>query len=232
MPTVTPLSPTTAADQSAPATRTTSVARNALADNLDTFLSLLTTQLQNQDPLEPLETNQFVDQLTQFSELEQGVETNETLSSIASTLGADDRQADLNLLGTVVEAESEIFTLPDGENASFALEITSPSERAEVRIFDAGDNLLATFEVDGSVGRVDAGWDGSIEGGGRAGPGLYRAQVVAIGEDGTERLAGRTLTSGFVNEVRFENGETQLILHDGLTITSDEIRRVGLPSSS
>lgn len=209
-----------------------SISRSALTDNLDTFLTLLTTQLQNQDPLQPMDTNQFVDQLTQFSELEQGVETNETLTQIANSLGVEDRQADLNLLGTVVEAETETIALGPDRRATFAFEITSPTDDAEMRIFDQGGNLIAQFDVDGDVGRFEAGWDGTTNGGGLAGPGLYRAQVVAKGDNGQDRLAGRILSGGLVREVRFENGETVLLLDQGMTITSDEVRRVGLPTSA
>lgn len=231
MSTITPIAQAAVAEANENAGRNT-IARSALTENLDTFLTLLTTQLQNQDPLQPMDTNQFVDQLTQFSELEQGVETNETLTQIAGTLGVEDRQADLNLLGTVVEAESETIALGDDRSARFAFEITSPSDNAEMRIFDQGGNLVAQFDVSGDVGRFEAGWDGTTIDGGLAGPGLYRAQVVATGDGGQERLAGRTLTAGLVREVRFEDGETILILEEGMTITSDEVRRVGLPQSS
>ena len=203
-----------------------------LADDLDTFLTLLTSQLENQDPLEPMDTNQFVDQLTQFSELEQGVETNETLTQIANTIGADDRQADLNLLGTVVEVASEDIVLSDDAPASFAFEITSPTDDAEMRIFDQGGNLIAQFDVEGDVGRYSAGWDGTTIGGGLAGPGVYRAQVVAKDAEGNERLAGNILSGGMVREIRFEDGETQLFLDGGITVTSDDVRRVGLPSDA
>lgn len=206
------------------------IARSALTDDLDTFLQLLTTQLQNQDPLQPMDTNQFVDQLTQFSELEQGVEQTETLNEIASSLKTGGSQEDLNLLGTVVEAESETIALAQGSSARFSFEITSPTNKAEMRIFDTAGNLMAQFDVEGDVGRYDAAWDGTTIDGGQAGPGLYRAQVVAINDQDEARLAGNILSGGLVREVRFENGETTLILDGGMTITTDDIRRVGLPS--
>jgi flagellar basal-body rod modification protein FlgD len=204
-----------------------SVARTALTDNLDTFLTLLTKQLQNQDPLQPMDTNQFVDQLTQFSELEQGVEQGETLKEIAAGLNTGDRQGDLNLLGRVVEVESEELSLGPG-GVAFNFEITSPTESAEMRIFDQGGNLVAQFDVDGDVGRYDAGWDGLTLSGGRAAPGVYRAEVVAKNAEGQERLAGRVLSGGLVREVRFEEGETKLILDGGVVVTPDQIKRVGL----
>lgn len=230
MSTITPISqPTTTDIGDSPST--SSVTRTALTDDLDTFLTLLTTQLENQDPLEPTDTNQFVDQLTQFSELEQGVEQNETLNEIAAQLRSDDGQADIGLLGRTVEAETETVALgPEG--ARFAFQITSPTEKAEMRIFNEAGRLVAKFDVEGDAGRYDAGWNGEMLTGGIAPQGLYRAQVVATPEDGDERLAGQILSGGTVREVRFENGSTRLILDQGMTITSDEIRRVGIANAS
>ena len=59
--------------------------RQLIADNLDTFLQLLTTQLRNQDPLEPLDTNEFTSQLVQFSQVEQAVKSNELLEALAAS---------------------------------------------------------------------------------------------------------------------------------------------------
>ncbi|NNU17391.1 flagellar hook assembly protein FlgD [Parvularcula sp. ZS-1/3] len=229
MSTITPIAqtPTSVADETP---SRASVARSALTDNLDTFLTLLTKQLQNQDPLQPMDTNQFVDQLTQFSELEQGVEQSATLEKIAASLDSDDRQTDLNLLGTVVEAENEQIALGDTP-ARFAFEINAPTDDAEMRIFDTAGNLVAKFDVEGDVGRYEAGWDGRTLDGGQAAPGLYRAQVVAKGGE-QERLAGRILSGGLVEEVRFENGETRLILQQGMQISADDVRRVGLPRAA
>lgn len=207
---------------------TTQVARRALTEDLDTFLTLLTKQLQNQDPLQPMDTNQFVDQLTQFSELEQGFDQTETLKEISASLRGDERQAEISYLGRVVEAESETVALPTNGMARFAFEITAPTEDAEMRIFDKSGNIVAKFDVEGDLGRYDAGWDGRTLFGGQASPGLYRAQVVAKSDSDQERIAGRVLSTGAVQEVRFDGGETELILEQGQTITSDQVRRVAV----
>jgi flagellar basal-body rod modification protein FlgD len=209
-----------------------SVARSALTDNMDTFLKLLTKQLQNQDPMQPMDTNQFVDQLTQFSELEQGVEQSALLEKIANGVGGSDRQADIGLLGRVVEAESDILPYDPQNGVRFAYEITAPVEEAEMRIFDESGTLVASFEVDGKLGRYGAAWDGTMDAGGKAPAGLYQAQLVTTSEEGTEALAGKILSGGTVREVRFEDGDTKLILDQGMTIGTDAITRVALPAAA
>jgi len=101
-----------------------------------------------------------------------------------------------------------------------------------MRIFDTSGNLMARFTVNGDVGRYAAGWDGTTDFGTVAAPGVYRAQVVAINDDETERLAGNIYSSGEVKEVRFEGSETTLILDQGMTVTADEVRRVGVTPQS
>jgi len=211
---------------------TSDVARAALTDNLDTFLTLLTKQLQNQDPLQPMDTNQFVDQLTQFSELEQGVEGNKLLEDISASLKGDGRQSDIGLLGREVEAETNEISLTSESGALFSYQITAPTEEAEMRIFDQSGSLVARFDVDGDLGRYDAGWDGRTTAGGYASPGVYRAEVVAKSDSDQERLAGQVLSGGVVKEVRFESDRTNLILANGLTVTSDQIQRVGVASDA
>lgn len=227
---ISPIASGTPTERLATETRA-SISRSALADNLDTFLQLLTTQLRNQDPLQPMDTNQFVDQLTQFSELEQGVEQTDTLNEIAATLGAGDRQSDLGLLGRTVEAQTDVIALgPEG--ARFAYDINTTVKSAEMRIFDEGGNLVARFDVEPELGRVSAGWDGSTLDGTRAAPGLYQAQIVSRADDGSERLVADIFSGGTVREVRFENGATRLVLDQGMVIRADDVIRVAVPESA
>ncbi|MEM6747937.1 MAG: flagellar hook capping FlgD N-terminal domain-containing protein [Pseudomonadota bacterium] len=229
MTSVTPIT----ADQSSTNTATSSgsVTRGALTEDLDTFLNLLVAQLENQDPLEPLDANEFVDQLTQFSELEQGVEQTDALNDISSTLAADTRQTDISYLGKIVEAETDTVALTEN-GATLGYSIDAPTNNAEIRIFTAGGQLLTAYQVDGNVGDFTTTWDGVTDSGVQAAPGLYRAQVVAISEQtGQERLAGKTYATGTVSEVRFDSGSTELIYDNGITITSNAVRRVATPAS-
>jgi flagellar basal-body rod modification protein FlgD len=73
-----------------------------LADDFDTFLQLLTTQLRNQDPLEPMDTNQFTQQLVQFSGVEQQIQTNSYLENLITSTEAQSVNAAVNYLGSTV----------------------------------------------------------------------------------------------------------------------------------
>ena len=80
----------------------TNGAFSQLTSDFDTFLTLLTTQLQNQDPLEPLDTEQFTSQLVQFAGVEQSIQANSNLETLISLQSGADKQASLDLVGRAV----------------------------------------------------------------------------------------------------------------------------------
>ena len=95
--------------------RQTSLAdRQLIADNLDTFLQLLTTQLKNQDPLEPLDTNEFTSQLVQFSSVEQDVKSNGLLEQLVGNSAVASGQVAVSYIGKVVSADGATTQLSNG----------------------------------------------------------------------------------------------------------------------
>ena len=187
-----------------------------LINDFDTFLSLLTTQLRSQDPLNPMDPTEFVSQLTQFSQLEQTVAQTQTLEEVAALMRDSAAAADLGFLGRDVEAESGSIALADGE-ARFAYEVLAPGEEMAVRIFNEDDALVASIDVDNAPGRRSLVWDGQTDGGDDAPAGVYRAELVAIDGEAT-RLGGRILVSGEVSDVRFAGGGARIGLASGLVV--------------
>jgi flagellar basal-body rod modification protein FlgD len=86
-----------------------------LAENFDTFLTLLVAQLQNQDPLEPTDTEQFVQQLVQFSQVEQQIDTNTSLERMLEFQTANQAASAINYIGSTVEAIGNIVPLQNGK---------------------------------------------------------------------------------------------------------------------
>lgn len=194
-------------------------ARTTLSQDFDTFISLLTTQLQNQDPLEPTDPTEFVSQLTQFTELEQTMAQSETLTEVADLLRGNSGLADLGLLGRDVEAVSSEVVLSEGV-ARFDVVTAGPVGKGEVRLFDSSDRLVGTVKVQDGEGRRTVVWDG--EG---AADGAYRAEFVSL--DGPEpALAGQIVINGEVAEVAFTGAGSTLTLASGLKIGTDGILAV------
>lgn len=196
-------------------------ARTTLSQDFDTFISLLTTQLQNQDPLEPTDPSEFVAQLTQFTELEQTMAQTETLTEVAALLKGQNALSDLSLLGRQVEAVSGEVALKDGA-ASFDVRTDRPVTKGAVRIFDENDRLVATVDVRDVAGRATVEWNGMRESGGQAADGSYRAEIVSL--DGAEPvLAGQVLITGTVSQVAFTGSGSAISLDNGLVIGSEGI---------
>src|ERR1700744_3656694 len=97
--TVSATDPTAAAAAAGASSSTQSAAQSQLSGNFDTFLTLLTTQLQNQDPLSPMDSTQFTQQLVEYSQVEQQINTNTNLTSLISLQQAGAGAASVGYLG-------------------------------------------------------------------------------------------------------------------------------------
>src|SRR5271155_2875824 len=98
----TTVSPTASIGSSSTASAATTASTQQIAGNFDTFLQLLTTQLQNQDPLDPLDTDQFTEQLVEFASVEQQVDMNTNLQTLISMQQTSEATSALQLVGATV----------------------------------------------------------------------------------------------------------------------------------
>lgn len=183
--------------------------RAGLADNFDTFLQLLTTQLKNQNPLDPLDTNAFTQQLVQFSGVEQQLKTNEFLEAmVMSTQTANSAQA-VSYVGKVVTASGSKSELVDGA-ATWHFAVDEPANiTASVR--DADGNVVFTKTGSVKQGESVFRWDG-IGSDGRARPdGSYSVTIEARNASG-KLVSVVTEMTGQVTGVDFTGSEPVLLV--------------------
>ena len=107
-----------------------------IADNFDTFLQLLTTQLKNQNPLDPLDTNQFTQQLVQFTGVEQQLKTNEFLEALLLNTQTSYRADAVSYIGKEVTAAGSATRLQDGQ-ATWSYELATDAAIARLEILDS-----------------------------------------------------------------------------------------------
>jgi flagellar basal-body rod modification protein FlgD len=153
MTTIAPTSPTAAASTAANAVDNTEI-----ASNFTTFLKLLTTQLQNQDPLSPMDTNQFTQQLVEFASVEQQMKSNDSLSTLVSLDQAAQTTSALNLVGATVVVDGSTTQLNNG-SATWNLSVTKPAT-ATVTIKDATGQTAYTGTFGVNAGAQNFVWDG------------------------------------------------------------------------
>lgn len=177
----------------------------ALAEDFAQFLTLLTSQLQNQDPLSPMDTTEFTNQLVLFSGVEQQINTNQKLDSLVSLGIGNSFTAALGYVGLDVSfLGTEVFF--DGQNPNkitYALE--QEAFEAKVNITNERGELVFSQDVSRNTGSNEFFWDGTLTGGGIAPPGTYEARIDALDIDGNS-INVSTVVTGRVHGIETQNG--------------------------
>ena len=183
--------------------------RSAITDDFDTFLTLLTTQLQNQNPLEPLDTNQFTQQLVQFSEVEQAIQSNANLESLLQLQAATAVTNSVSYIGKTVELNSSSQPLSGGQ-ASWPIEAQGTASAATFTIKDSEGNVVFTETKALSSGKTTYSWNGQTNEGGNAPEGDYSLSIEATNSQG-ETVQVDLASSGVVTGVDM-SGNSLLLL--------------------
>ena len=193
------------------------VERSDAAVQKDDFLKLLVAQIEQQDPMEPEGSDQFMQQLTQFSMLEQLMNVNEGLGSLALGQLSNNHQQALRFVGQDVLARGDAVHWDGHEAPSLSYsvgELADGVTSATVSVFDEDGGLVRTESIDVTAGPGDYRWDGRNDDGERMVAGRYRVRVsVDDGEGG--QVPVDTHVRGRVNGVRFDQGYPELIIGDG-----------------
>jgi flagellar basal-body rod modification protein FlgD len=187
-------------------------ALSSFSANFDNFLTLLTKQLQYQDPLSPLDTNQFTQQLVEFTSVEQQIQTNQKLDSLLSVQSDNQAMAALSFLNNVIEAQSDQVMLQNG-SAAISYDLSSDAKTATLVVTDQNGGTVKTMSVETSAGTHDLTWDGTDRNGNKVDDGVYNISVQAVDDDGAQ-LAVTTGTRGKVDAVQRINGEFHLSIGD------------------
>lgn len=190
--------------------------RNSLANNEQTFLRLLTTQLKNQDPLAPTDTTQMTSQITQMTGVEQQLVTNDLLAALVGMSTGGGISEGVNLMGKQVTAETEKSVLKNGE-AAWSYTQSRSATGVKIEVVDKFDKVIATIlPEDMSSGDHTFKWDGkSADGTKQPEGGEYTIKVTATDAAGTKiptTAMGRI--DGVVTKVTNEGGVNMVWIGD------------------
>lgn len=194
-----------------------------LAGDFNTFLTLLTTQIKNQSPTDPLDTNQMTNQLVQFASVEQQIAMNQNLQRLLTLEQASQLTASAPLIGRNVEVEAEQISLQSG-TGTLKLPAGGASQLAQITIRGAGDRVIRQETVQlGSTPR-NWSWNGRDAGGLSMSDGAYKVSVTGVGAGGrTESLPFTTI--GRVTGAERVGGDLKLLLGQ-LQVSFDRLRSV------
>jgi flagellar basal-body rod modification protein FlgD len=195
----------------------------SLSDNFDTFLTILTAQIQNQDPLEPMDSNQFTEQLVQFSGVEQQIRVNSQLETLIKATNANAGASLSGYLGQTAEIDSAGAQF-NGDTVNWRYALPSDAAKATITVTDASGKVLYSKTATGDdlkAGPHDFAWDGELKGGGTAKAGEpYWINVVAENANGAALKPTHALVTT-ITGVDFTYGEPALTTPSGVFAYSD-----------
>ena len=205
-----------------------------LASNFETFLTLLTSQLKNQDPLSPVDSNQFTAQLTQMAGVEQQLLTNDLLKGLLEAQGGGGLAGAATYIGKEATAAWSATKFTDGE-ATWSYELASNAASARLEVLDGSGNVVWSGDApDKTTGVHDFTWDGDATSGNDGQDGqVYSLRVVAKDAAGGA-VDSQVLTRGRITGVEMYDGVPYLTVGNSIlplstVIALEEARTAATP---
>jgi flagellar basal-body rod modification protein FlgD len=193
-----------------------------MAATFDQFLTLLTTQLQNQNPLDPLDTNQFTQQLVQFAGVEQQLKTNSQLEALIAQGKTQSVPAAAGFVGMKLTADGSTATLANNQ-ASWSLK--SPAAgTATFTVTDKNNKTVYSETRKITAGQQSFGWNGKDQNKVTYPAGNYSLSVAAKDASG-RAIAVSTEIEGVVDAVRFE-GDVPILMMGNQQVAYDKVRQI------
>ena len=196
---------TGAASAAGTAATTGQNALSALSGNFSDFLGMLMTQLQNQDPTSPLDTNQFTSELVQFSGVEQQINTNSSLTQLIQLTQAGEVMQASAMTGKQVTVTSNQIPL---QNGSGSVQFTTPAaEPVAIAISNANGQAVRGVTLNAAAGQNTWSWNGTDNAGNAVPDGAYNIAVVGANSDGTTAAVPFTVSGTATGEQSTSSGE-------------------------
>lgn len=192
--------------------------RTVISSDFETFLKMLTVQMENQDPLNPVESTEYATQLATFSSVEQQVLTNDLLQAMIGQMGVGGMAQMAGWVGR--DARAAMPAWFDGDPVTLSPQPERLADRAEIVVRDAFGTVVDRFDIDPTA--ESATWAGTDWSGAVRPEGAYSFTTLSyqgeevIGESPTELYAR-------VREVRLQDGQTMLIVDGGVAVPADDV---------
>jgi len=197
---------------------TAQTGNSALSSDFETFLRMLTTHLQSQDPLNPVESDDFAVQLATFSSVEQQVKTNELLTGLGAQLDTLGMAQFPSWIG--LEAEVRAAVQFSGEPVEVEVSVDPDADAAELVVTNAQGTVVTRSALPAESGTVL--WDGADRQGQALPEGRYTLTVLSLLADDT--IASHDVhMRGRVSETRLDGGDVRIVLQTGQSAIPDEV---------
>ena len=201
--------------------------RSTIADNFDTFLSILTTQLKNQNPLDPMDTNQFTQQLVQFTGVEQQLKTNDFLEALMLSSQNTAKSDAVSYIGKEVTSSGRTGELTDANAVFWAYSADANAANANVTIKDANGQVVYSENGPLTAGPGTFRWDGIGSDGNLKQNGIYTIDIQGKDANGKDvRIS--TASIGIVTAVDF-TGDIPILAVGTRRVAITDVTDVRIP---
>ncbi len=210
----------------------TTDAINKLSGDFNNFLTLLTTQLKNQDPLSPMDSTQFTQQLVAFTGVEQQINTNAKLDQLIGLDKSGLMTGAAAYIGTEVEATSGNVWLPSTGGTQIGYVLPEGVTAAAMAIYDQSGNVIRSGTVPIQQGHNVVSWDGTNNQGAAQPSGAYSFSIQGLDKDGKPVSGITTSSFGTVTNVGTDSSNNTVLSVGALQFPLSSILSVKKPTSS
>lgn len=182
-----------------------------LAEDFSQFLQLLTTQLQNQDPLSPMDSTEFTNQLVQFSQVEQQINSNQKLDSLLALQLSSISSVALGYVGMDISYVSAEMNYDGSTPVNINYALASEAVTCNVNVYDEKGELVYTGAAPKDTGTNNFTWNGIKTNGTAVEPGTYTVKVDALDKDG-KAIENSTVVTGRVRGIETQNGVVYVLV--------------------
>ncbi|MBS1156004.1 MAG: hypothetical protein H6R07_1928 [Proteobacteria bacterium] len=192
----------------------------------DRFMKLLVTQLQNQDPMNPVDSAETTSQMAQINMVTQLSKLNDAMTTMATSFSSQQALQAAGIIGKSVLATGTKMDF-SGSAVDFQANVTSGLQGGMVQVLDSKGNVVSQqeFSQPSTAGNTTFSWDGKLTDGTTAPSGTYSVRAYGKASDGSA-VALDTLTWQKVGSVALNSGNTQLVLADKSTVDLSSVTQI------
>jgi flagellar basal-body rod modification protein FlgD len=181
-----------------------------LSGNFSTFLTLLTTQLKNQDPTSPMDSNTFTQQLVEYSQVEQQIDTNTNLKTLITQGTSNASAVTTGYLGKSVSVTNGNASLTNG-TANWTYNLGAAAASTSLTVTDSTGKVVYTGAGATTAGNNSFAWNGQDNNGNQLTDGTYKLAVTATDANGTA-ITSSVASAGVVTQIDMTSGTPQLVI--------------------